>query len=108
MTAAPTLDGQQVAADTSVAVPWAYPASWKMVVLDSATPTADTLILVGGPAVNTMTASELAAQPGIKLDSPGTKVAGKITDKKILVAGYTAADTTSAANDLINKLLGAQ
>ena len=106
VSAAPTLDGEQVAADTSVSVPWKYSSAKKLVVLDSETPTADVLILVGGPAVNTMTASELASQPGIKLDAAGKKVAGKITDKKILVAGYTAADTTSAATDLIKKLLG--
>ena len=106
VTAAPTLDGEEVAADTTVSVPWMYSSAKKLVVLDSETPTADVLILVGGPAVNTMTAEELKAQPGIKLDAAGKKVAGKITDKKILVAGYTAADTTSAATDLIKKLLG--
>ena len=106
VSAAPTLDGEEVAADTEVSVPWKYSSAKKLVVLDSETPTADVLILVGGPAVNTMTAEELKAQPGIKLDAAGKKVAGKITDKKILVAGYTAADTTSAATDLIQKLLG--
>jgi hypothetical protein len=106
VTAAPTLDGEEVTADTTVSVPWVYSSAKKLVVLDSETPTADVLILVGGPSVNTMTAEELKAQPGIKLDAAGKKVAGKITDKKILVAGYTAADTTSAATDLIKKLLG--
>ncbi|MEM2974029.1 MAG: hypothetical protein QW112_00150, partial [Candidatus Micrarchaeia archaeon] len=106
VSAVPTLDGEEVAADTVVSVPWKYSSARKLVVLDSETPTADVLILVGGPLVNTMTASELQSQPGIKLDAPGKKVAGKITDKKILVAGYTAADTTSAANDLIKRLLG--
>ena len=72
-----------------------------LVVLDSSSYAAGTqpLIVVGGPIVNTVAASTLSG--GINpTDEPMVKVVGD----KIVVAGYTAADTTSASNALIEWL----
>ncbi|VVB67972.1 Uncharacterised protein [Candidatus Norongarragalina meridionalis] len=76
-------------------------SSTPLVVLDSSSYAAGTqpLIVVGGPIVNTVAASTLSG--GINpTDEPMVKVVGD----KIVVAGYTAADTTSAANALIGWL----
>jgi len=56
------------------------------------------LIVVGGPLVNSVAATALSGAPAASAsDEPVVKVQGD----KILVYGYTAADTTSAANSLI-------
>ena len=76
-------------------------SSTPLVVLDSSSYAAGTqpLIVVGGPIVNTVASSTLSG--GINpTDEPMVKVVGD----KIVVAGYTAADTTSAANALIGWL----
>ncbi|MEM0475546.1 MAG: hypothetical protein QW343_02005, partial [Candidatus Norongarragalinales archaeon] len=59
----------------------------------------ETLILVGGPLVNTLTAQV----PGFASMTPGDSVV-KVVGDKVVVAGYTAADTTAAANELIKWL----
>ncbi len=59
----------------------------------------ETMILVGGPLVNTLTAQV----PGFATMSPGDAVV-KVVGDKVVVAGYTAADTTDAANSLISWL----
>ncbi len=59
---------------------------------------AQPLIVVGGPLVNQVAASALSGAPAASSsDEPVVKVQGD----KILVYGYTASDTTSAANSLI-------
>ncbi len=55
-------------------------------------------IVVGGPAVNT-----LAAEVADMLNASGDKVAG-VYGSNIIVAGYTAADTGAAAQELISAL----
>jgi len=61
----------------------------------------ETMILVGGPLVNTLTAQV----PGFAAMNPGDSVV-KVVGDKVVVAGYTAADTTAAANSLIEWLSG--
>jgi len=55
-------------------------------------------IVVGGPAVNT-----LAAEVADMLNASGDKVSG-VYGSNIIVAGYTAADTGAAAQELISAL----
>ncbi len=74
-------------------------ASTPLVEFDSQASTTQPLIVVGGPAVNTVAAS-LASQGSVSLNAPGDAVVQEIGND-ILVAGYTAADTQSAANALI-------
>ncbi len=66
-----------------------------LVAVDTDGPSANVAILVGGPAVNTMTDAALKdATVDLKKDGVVVKEIGK----KIVVAGYTAADTLSAAD----------
>ena len=59
---------------------------------------AQPLIVVGGPLVNSVAASALSGAPAPSAsDEPVVKVQGD----KILVYGYTASDTMSAASSLI-------
>ena len=75
-------------------------ASTPLVEFDSQASTTQPLIVVGGPAVNTVAAS-LASQGSVSLANPGDAVVQQIGND-ILVAGYTASDTQSAANALIS------
>ncbi|PIY91325.1 hypothetical protein COY71_03780, partial [Candidatus Micrarchaeota archaeon CG_4_10_14_0_8_um_filter_60_7] len=70
-----------------------------LVVLDSS-PLASSsqVIAVGGQLVNTV-----AAQASIAIDA-STEPMVKVVGSKIIVAGYSAADTTAAANSLISWL----
>lgn len=61
----------------------------------------ETMILVGGPLVNTLTQQV----PGFAAMNPGDSVV-KVVGDKVVVAGYTAADTIAAANSLIEWLSG--
>ncbi|MGC8850708.1 MAG: S-layer protein [Candidatus Micrarchaeia archaeon] len=70
-----------------------------LVYLDSEAAAFAKLIVVGGPMVNTVAASI----GGDALTQPGQAVVKAYGDK-ILVAGYTAADTKDAANALISYL----
>jgi hypothetical protein len=74
-------------------------ASTPLVEFDSQASTSQNLIVVGGPMVNTVAAS-IASQAGVSLNAPGDAVV-QLIGQDILVAGYTAADTQSAANALI-------
>ncbi len=72
----------------------------ELVVLDSSAPSG-TVIAVGGPAANTVSASALAGSS--ELNAPGKTV---ITRKGnvIVVAGYTASDTMNAVNQFLGEL----
>jgi len=82
----------------SVEVSQPYKLSSKMVVLDSEASSAGTVITVGGPAVNTVTADALA---GSSVDFNTDTVVVKAVGNKIVVAGMTAADTVTAADRFI-------
>ncbi len=70
-------------------------------VVTDASAGAEPLIVVGGPLVNSVAATALTGAPApAASDEPVVKVQGD----KILVYGYTASDTTSAANSLIGWL----
>lgn len=76
----------------------------KLVVLDSDAEAAATsaAILVGGPAVNTITQQAIA---GSELAfTAGSEPVVKVIGSKVIVAGYSAADTRAAANELIKFL----
>lgn len=76
-----------------------YPLSAKLVGLDTDGAGTGVSILVGGPMVNTMTEEALKdTTVDLKTDGRVVKVIG---DSKIVVAGYTAADTMAAADDFI-------
>jgi len=81
-------------------VPTDYSAYANMVVTDKEVDanTPDVLIAVGGPAVNTVSAKSVTMA-----DLNQTNVLVKEVDsgKKIVVAGYTAADTLNAAKQFI-------
>ena len=74
-----------------------------LVVLDKDASDTDVLVMVGGPAVNTVTA---AALEGSAVDFTATPVVVKevVAGKKIVVAGLTADDTLSAAADFVSQL----
>jgi hypothetical protein len=70
----------------------------KMVGMDSEGAGTGVAILVGGPMVNTMTADTLKdTTVNLQTDGPVVKEFGS----KIVVAGYTAADTVAAADTFI-------
>ena len=75
-------------------------ASAPIVVLDSQASATEPLIVVGGPLVN----SVASGAAGTSISSPGSDAVVAVEGSKIIVAGYTAADTTAAANALINWL----
>lgn len=87
----------------SVQVVYPFASTDRLVVLDSEAPTAEALICVGGQLVNTVTASAIK-NTDVNIDAPGVKVVRE-SGNKIIVAGYTAADTTAAANEFIAALL---
>jgi hypothetical protein len=85
-------------------VMYEMPATQRLVISDAETPTAQNLILVGGPLVNSVTKDTLADQAGVNIDTPGVKVVREFGNK-IVVAGYTAADTDAAAAQFISDLI---
>lgn len=96
------LDPDGVASKTVNEV-YKFAATDRLAVLDSAAPTAESLILVGGPIVNTVTSATLKGTD-VKIDKPGVKVVKEIGNK-IVVAGYTAEDTIAAADQFISELI---
>jgi hypothetical protein len=75
----------------------------RLAVLDSEAPAAESLILVGGQLVNTITAQTLQGTD-VRIDRAGVKVVKEIGNR-IVVAGYTAEDTSAAAAQFISELL---
>ncbi|MEM3771137.1 MAG: S-layer protein [Candidatus Micrarchaeia archaeon] len=98
------LDVAGTPTSATFAVPYKMSPTERLVVLDSEAPTAESLILVGGQLVNTLTASAIAGTD-VKIDKPGVKVVSAVSDNRIVVAGYTAEDTQQAAADFISQLL---
>ncbi|MBI3587863.1 hypothetical protein HY095_01575, partial [Candidatus Micrarchaeota archaeon] len=72
-----------------------------LVVLDSDAGSTGQLVVVGGPLVNSVAADT----PGVAdvTNTPGSSVI-KVIGSKVVVAGYTAQDTTDAANALVKWL----
>ena len=98
-----TLDNGETSKD--MWVPYDMKATDRLVISDAETPTAQNLILVGGPVVNTVTASALSGTD-VKIDKPGVYISTEIGKTgKIVVAGYTAQDTQDAAAKFIADLL---
>jgi hypothetical protein len=89
-------DGLSCSSDKAYVVEALDTSSTPLVVTDAAASGTQALILVGGPLVNSLTAQV----PGFATMSPGDSVV-KVVGDKVVVAGYTAADTTAAANGLI-------
>jgi len=81
------------------------PATNKLVVLDKDADTSATLIVVGGNLVNTV-ADQVIRGAAIDL-SKDRVVVKAVGTTRILVAGYTAADTLTAADQFINELIAA-
>ena len=90
-------DGLTCSKTSAIAVQPMNTAGSPLVLLDNQANPADTLIIVGGPLVNTLA---MQVQPQM---NPGDSFV-KVIGNKILVAGYDASDTTAAANSLINWL----
>jgi hypothetical protein len=85
--------------EASVEVSEPFALTSKLVGMDTDGAGAGVSILVGGPAVNTMTEAALQdTTVDLKTDGRVVKVIG---DSKIVVAGWTAADTMAAADDFI-------
>ncbi|MEM3555863.1 MAG: S-layer protein [Candidatus Micrarchaeia archaeon] len=80
-------------------------AANKLVVLDKDADTSATLIVVGGNLVNTV-AAEVIQSGAIDL-SKDRVVVKAVGTNRILVAGYTAADTLTAADQFIQALIAA-
>ncbi|MFH0818311.1 MAG: S-layer protein [Candidatus Micrarchaeota archaeon] len=87
--------------DASVNAITSYKVLGDLVVLDNQAGAADTVIAVGGPAVNEVTKAALGTSS--TLSAPGNIVVKEI-GKVIVVAGYTAQDTMDAGNQFINGL----
>jgi hypothetical protein len=98
------LDVAGTPASTTCVVPYNMSATDRLVVLDSEAPSAESLILVGGHLVNTLTASAIAGTD-VKFDKPGVKIVSAVSDNRIVVAGYTEQDTQEAASQFISALL---
>ena len=81
------------------------PASQKLVVLDKDADKSATLIVVGGNLVNTV-AAEVMQTTTINLATDKV-VVRPIGTNRILVAGYTAADTQTAADQFVQALIAA-
>ncbi len=76
-----------------------------LVVLDSNAGSLETVVAVGGGSVNTVTQAILSGT-GVSLTKAGDVVVQEVENGKIVVAGYTADDTTTAAGQFIAKLKG--
>ena len=75
-------------------------ATTPLVYLDSAATGSGQWVIVGGPAVNTVAAST----PGSNAVTQAGSSVVRILGNNVLVAGYTASDTTDAVNALIGWL----
>jgi hypothetical protein len=73
-----------------------------LVVAESSADESKNLVLVGGPAVNAMT--EAAGVTKDDIETATGKYVVKKMDNNLVVAGWTADDTVTAANELINWL----
>ena len=93
-------DGSQTYTTFQAAVPSGTVSD--LVVLDSQAPDTGTVVTVGGPAVNSVTAAALEGSD-VEL-SPENPVVVKEVGGKIVVAGWTAEDTVSAAQQFISAL----
>ncbi|MFA5050221.1 MAG: S-layer protein [Candidatus Micrarchaeia archaeon] len=91
--------GENVGATLSASTP--YTGSVDLVVLDSGE-AAGTLITVGGPLVNKVTAAA-GADGTFELKAAGDVVVTQVGNK-IVVAGYTAADTLTATEQFLASL----
>ncbi len=96
-TGAGSVSGVEGLSATGASVTSLNTASNPLVVLDSAASATEPLIVVGGQIVNTQ-------YPASEALSAGSEPVVKVVGNKVLVAGYTAADTTAAANSLIQWL----
>ncbi|MEM4332007.1 MAG: S-layer protein [Candidatus Micrarchaeia archaeon] len=76
-----------------------------LVVLDTNAGSLETVVSVGGDQVNTVTKAILSGT-GVKLEKAGDVVVQEVGNGKIVVAGYTAEDTMTAAANFIAKLQG--
>jgi S-layer protein (TIGR01564 family) len=95
------LDNLKASSDKAYVVKALDTSSSPLVVLDTMAAATQPLIVVGGPIVN------LVAQQtpgGDVAATAGSEAVVKVIGDKILVYGYTAGDTTSAANALIGWL----
>lgn len=81
------------------------PVTSALVVLDSGADTTANLIVVGGPQVNTVASTIMTNTPALTLAKPGDMIAQAVGNNRILVAGYTGADTTAAANKFMTDLM---
>ena len=75
-----------------------------LVIMDNAATNVETVIAVGGPMVNTITEALLAGES--PLGSAGDVYVAEVGAGKIVVAGYTADDTMTAARNFIATLKG--
>jgi len=98
------LDVAGAPSSAEFSMPYQFSATERLVVLDSEAPTAESLILVGGQLVNTVTQRTISGTD-VKIDKPGVKVVKAVSDQRIVVAGYNAEDTTAAASQFISELL---
>jgi hypothetical protein len=92
-----TIDGQ---ASLEASVPYKLPADYKMVVLDTPTPSASVLVTVGGPIVNMVTKDALEGSD-VNFDTDAV-VVKEVGQSRIVVAGATAENTLEAAQNFIN------
>ncbi len=97
------LENLKPSSDKAFVVTQLDTASSPLVVTDASglAGTTQPLIVVGGPLVNTVAAG---VPGGDVAATAGSEAVVKVIGDKILVYGYTAADTTSAANALISWL----
>jgi hypothetical protein len=79
--------------------------STPLVVLDTQANLAATLITIGGPLVNTVTQQVFAQHPELSLSPTNPVIVQAVGTNRIVVAGYTADDTKTAVNQLIQSLL---
>ncbi len=94
------VDGLQPSQSQAFSVTPIDTSSSPLVVRDSGAGT-QPLIVVGGPLVNSVASSALQGAPA---PSASDEAVVKVQGDRILVYGYTASDTTSAANSLISWL----
>ncbi len=99
-----TVTGVPATADTRVALPI---TTDPLVLLDSQASSSATLIVVGGPVVNTVADDVMKNTPGLTLANPGDYIAQAVGNNRILVAGFNGVDTTTAANKFMADLIAA-
>jgi hypothetical protein len=79
-----------------------------LAVLDSGASNASSLIVVGSKYVNSVAAQIFASQPSLNSSfGPSSAPIVQVFGNKILVAGYSAAQTVQAGDEFINALLNA-